>query len=229
MMGPFEAVGSVLSRPFQFQGRAPRSEFWWFVFFDVIMRIGLIALDGYLVYLNIQNGMRWQNLDPWSFFTVYYNLAVFVPYLALCSRRLHDGGFSGFWMLLYPLSSVLMILFSIADFAATAFAGLGDTASMFEPIKMWFLSLGMLTGLALFVLLVWPSETDDNIHGAPWRRRTGKPRVMRDGTVKSDPMQAYALLCEMERKKSPEELAAREALRKEEVRSLYQQRVLGQG
>lgn len=228
MMGPLEAMGSVVSRPFQFTGRAPRSEFWWFVLFDVLIRISLVALDGYLLYNQMLAGLAIQDIDPWNFFSVYYNIAIFFPYLALCVRRLHDGGFSGFWMALYPLSTILLTIYSILDVVGQFFDVISSATSGAQAASLWFLVAGVMASLILFVMLVWPSEADDNIHGAPWRRIGGQPRVTKDGTIKSDPMQAYALLMEIERKKSPEEIAAREEARKEEVRSLYQQRVLGQ-
>lgn len=74
--------------------------------------------------------------------------------------------------------------------------------------------------LYLFFMLA-PSE-DDNIYGGntpqqnPFRQEDGR-----------NPLEAYSALIEMERAKSPEEVAAKEAARKDEVRKLYEQRVLG--
>lgn len=83
-----------------FKGRARRSEYWYFVLFNIIVAVvlgfifGMIKLPG-LAYV--------------------YSLAVFVPSLAVGVRRLHDIGKSG-WFLLVGLIPViggiwLLILF----------------------------------------------------------------------------------------------------------------------
>ena len=61
----------------QFEGRASRSEYWWFYLFTVL---ATAAADTF--------GGTWGNLA---------SLAFFLPGLALVARRLHDTGRSGWW------------------------------------------------------------------------------------------------------------------------------------
>lgn len=233
MMGPFEAVGSVFSRFAQFSGRASRAEFWWFATFNVIARITCLAIDFWFLLSVGDFQTNLMNFDPWNSFFVFYTLLAFIPTLAVSARRLHDGGFSGFWMCLYiiivPAFLISAVLSSIEVFAMRF--GLPETDMIMQTLAILQLaasSVYMLLSLLLFVFYVWPSDPDDNIHGAPWRPFDTKPRVLKDGTVKRNPLQGYAILMEMEREIPDDVKAAREEARKDEVRRLYQERVLGQ-
>ena len=64
----------------QFEGRASRSEYWWFYLFTVLAGLAADAL-----------GDTVGNIA---------SLALFLPSLALAARRLHDTGRSGWWFLL---------------------------------------------------------------------------------------------------------------------------------
>lgn len=220
MMGPLTAVGAVYSRPFQFRGRACRAEYWWTVLFNTIVMTALIAVDYWFIINDPVLRANPFAFDPFSLFTLYFILLKFFPMLAVTIRRLHDGGFSGFWILLFlvpPVCGVLNIAMHLLAIATDDITGV-----------VMVQSIALIAQLILFILLVWPSEYEDNIHGAGWRPADGGAgRTMSDGTIKRDPRQAYAMLYEAERKKSAEEIEAREAMRKDEVRRLYEERVLG--
>ena len=234
MMGPIEAIGSVFSRYFQFSGRASRAEFWWFVLADFFLRLIFIAVDAWFMFAGPNPVLSFSDFDPWSLFYVYYSLFVMIPFLAGSCRRLHDAGFSGFWLLLSPVAIVASLVQVVLSFAEgfsilLDFMGEGDLGFQQTVITLRLLAMSVsaICGIVLFVMLVWPPDPNDNIHGAPWRPIGRRPRVMKNGEVKRDPMQAYAVLFEQEREKSTEEIQAREAARKAEVRALYEQRVLG--
>lgn len=220
MMGPLTAIGAVYTRPFQFRGRACRAEYWWTVLFNSIVLAGLIALDYWFIINDPVLRVNPMAFDPFSLFTLYFVILKFFPMMAVTVRRLHDGGFSGFWILLFLVPPVCGVLNIAMQFLALA------TNDITGVIIVQ--SIALIAQLVLFILLVWPSEQEDNIHGAGWRPvGDGAGRVMSDGSVRRDPRQAYAMLYEAERKKSKEEVAAREAMRKDEVRRLYEERVLG--
>ena len=67
-----------------FKGRARRKEYWMFVLFNFIISFLIGILDG-LFGINV--------------FSWIYTVVVFIPSLAVCVRRLHDIGKSG-WLLL---------------------------------------------------------------------------------------------------------------------------------
>lgn len=99
-MGFSEAVRSALiERYADFQGRAPRSEYWWFVVFNILMSI-VIALVGAVT----------QTLG--NVLDVIVTLALIVPNLAVSVRRLHDTDRSGWWFLLVliPLIGTIILI-----------------------------------------------------------------------------------------------------------------------
>ncbi|MBR3294628.1 MAG: DUF805 domain-containing protein [Oscillospiraceae bacterium] len=106
-----EAVQSVFRQYATFTGRARRSEYWYFTLFNFIVigvfnvLIGLVGRkSGLAVFLTTLQGL-------WS-------LAVLVPVLALCWRRLHDIGKSGanYLFIFIPLvGSILLIIWFCTD------------------------------------------------------------------------------------------------------------------
>lgn len=86
-----------------FKGRARRKEYWMFVLFNFIVAIVLSIIDSLL-------GI--------TILSTIYSIAVIIPSLALCFRRLHDIGKSGAWILLglIPLiGEIVLIVFFCTD------------------------------------------------------------------------------------------------------------------
>ena len=96
-MGFMEAVKSVYSRYVDFQGRSPRSEFWWFVLFYFIIYIVLAVI-----------GVVTEGLG--MILLVIFLLGTIIPYLAVSIRRLHDLDKSGWWILISFIPIVGLIL-----------------------------------------------------------------------------------------------------------------------
>ena len=72
-----------------FDGRARKSEFWWFQLFCIIAQIVGGVLDHLFGYS-----------ETGAFEWVAY-IIILLPSLAVGARRLHDTGRSGWWQLLY--------------------------------------------------------------------------------------------------------------------------------
>ena len=90
----------VLQRFAQFDGRAGRAEYWWFVLANFIVLAVLGALSRASVL----------------FLIIYtlYALAVVIPSIAVGIRRLHDTNRSGWWLLIafIPLiGTIILIVF----------------------------------------------------------------------------------------------------------------------
>ncbi len=85
------AVKTCLIKYATFEGRATRSEYWYWVLFVILL--GSIAL---LLDMHV--------FKDANILTCYriFHLAVFVPGIAVTVRRLHDVGRSGWWLLLVP-------------------------------------------------------------------------------------------------------------------------------
>ncbi len=91
----------------QFDGRATRSEYWYFVLFSFIAYIVAGFLDGFL--FNLTGGL--------PILTIILGLGLLVPSIAVGVRRLHDIGKSGWWYLIaiVPIVSLILIAFFVMD------------------------------------------------------------------------------------------------------------------
>ncbi len=75
-----QAISTCLSKYATFSGRAPRSEFWWFFLFQILVSVAASMVGDTIAAL--------------------VSLALLLPALAVGTRRLHDIGKSGWWQLL---------------------------------------------------------------------------------------------------------------------------------
>lgn len=89
-----EAIRSCFRQYVGFSGRAPRSEFWYFQLFAVLLGIGAAILD------------------PTGVIGALVSLALLLPSLAVSVRRLHDTNRSGWWILiaLIPLIGIIILI-----------------------------------------------------------------------------------------------------------------------
>jgi uncharacterized membrane protein YhaH (DUF805 family) len=101
-----EAVTSAVFKKYAtIEGRASRSEFWWFTLFLVLGGILFDVLDAVL---------GWQFGEPDIFgnragvLNLLFSLALLVPIVCVTARRLHDVNRSGWWMLI-PLTVIGII------------------------------------------------------------------------------------------------------------------------
>jgi uncharacterized membrane protein YhaH (DUF805 family) len=88
-----EAVVSCFRQYAGFSGRARRSEFWWFWVFAILVSAVLGIIDQ---ALGSKTGVL----------TAIFPIVILLPSLAVAVRRLHDGGHSG-WLLLIGLIPIL--------------------------------------------------------------------------------------------------------------------------
>lgn len=78
------------------KGRAPRSEYWWFVAFCwlvMVLSALLFAFIGMKVNSNGKEGMAIAVIGG----ETVVSLCLFLPGLCVLVRRLHDTGHSGWW------------------------------------------------------------------------------------------------------------------------------------
>ncbi len=85
---------SVLQKYAVFDGRARRSEYWYFYLVNLIISMILGFVDGAL------------GLMSFGISTVY-TLAILVPSIAVAIRRMHDVGKSG-WFILIPFYNLYL-------------------------------------------------------------------------------------------------------------------------
>ena len=92
-----DAIRSGFDHYFKFDGRASRSEFWWWVLFAILVSIAANIVDAII------------GAQIFSFLVA---LGLFLPGLSMAIRRLHDTGRSGWWILigLIPLIGFIVLL-----------------------------------------------------------------------------------------------------------------------
>jgi uncharacterized membrane protein YhaH (DUF805 family) len=99
-----ESIKTCFNKFSDFQGRASRSEFWWFVLFVVIANtVSNAIFKGGTIGMVI-------------------GVILFVPEIAAAVRRLHDIGKKGAWalLLLIPIANFLAIYWLIQKSEPTA-------------------------------------------------------------------------------------------------------------
>lgn len=101
----------VLNKYAEFNGRAGRAEYWYFILFNFLIMIGLNILSAMFGKIPGLGMILWATAS-------LYGLAMIVPGLAVAVRRLHDTNKSGWWILicLIPLlGAIVLIVFMILD------------------------------------------------------------------------------------------------------------------
>lgn len=108
------AVSTCFSKYVDFEGRARRSEYWFFTLFNIIAIFALAAVGGVLgAVLGSRDMIFVFALVPVGL----YGLAIFLPGLAVTVRRFHDLGVSGWFLLLFFVLNLIPIVGFIASIA----------------------------------------------------------------------------------------------------------------
>jgi len=100
----------VLKKYAVFEGRARRSEYWFFTLFNFLIMLALIFLDVFMASANPQTGI--------GVLSGLYSLGVLIPSISVLVRRLHDTNRSGwwFWIFLVPLiGGLVLFIFMLLD------------------------------------------------------------------------------------------------------------------
>ena len=103
-----DAVKICLSKYVDFNGRARRSEYWWFFLFTVLVSIVASIIDAILGTDSGGTGL----------ISGLASLALLLPGLAVGVRRLHDTSRTGWWILigLIPIVGwIILLVFYVQD------------------------------------------------------------------------------------------------------------------
>lgn len=82
------ALKDGFARYVDFKSRSTRSQFWWWILWTFIIRLGALVFVG---------GLGSGGSQP---AVLLVSVAIFLPSLAVAIRRLHDIGRSGWWVLI---------------------------------------------------------------------------------------------------------------------------------
>ncbi|TSA86066.1 DUF805 domain-containing protein [Deinococcus detaillensis] len=98
-----------------FTGRARRREYWMFQLFYTLFAFLFVGLD---VAINLSLGTYTNDGQGYTVLTAIYGIALYIPVLALGFRRLHDAGYSAWWLFigLIPLvGGIVLFVFTLQD------------------------------------------------------------------------------------------------------------------
>ncbi len=108
-----ESINTCLKQKYaDFDGRASRSEYWWFALFQFLIYLALTLVTGGVI--NYETG-EVNGFGAIVFLLVV--LALIVPAIAAAVRRLHDTDKSGWWYLIsfipYVGGIILLVLLAL--------------------------------------------------------------------------------------------------------------------
>lgn len=166
-MLPTTAILRVYRRGITFSGRSSRPEFWWFALFHSLLMGLAMALDQMLLK------RAWVSFPV---LTLIVALANLLPNYAVATRRLHDSGKSGIWIVLQIL--VPVGLTAVAFLVMLGLIGV-DGLSPEQPEKtllaLWnglmiYIASGFVAlGLSIYLLILFarPGDSLENRYGPP--------------------------------------------------------------
>ncbi len=168
-----DAVKTCLRKYCDPKGRARRSEYWWFVLFNVLASSAatfLLSIAASLVQMPM--------LPIIGSFAVW--LLLLLPQYSVLARRLHDTGHGGWWaavfalgMLLYYVSYFVVMLPIMNDMASTdsMFQMLGAMADAYSnaPVAAAIMACSslvvMVFGLITLIFSLMDSKVEANKYG----------------------------------------------------------------
>ena len=92
-----ESIRVCFSKYADFNGRAERSEYWWFILFIVIASLAISMVSSVLSGL--------------------FSLGTLLPSISAATRRLHDTNRSGWWQLIaiVPVIGIIILIVFLAQ------------------------------------------------------------------------------------------------------------------
>jgi uncharacterized membrane protein YhaH (DUF805 family) len=96
-----EAIKSGFQNYANFNGRAQRSAFWYWVLFAFLAGLVTVAIDSAIF-----------GSDSWMPINSLFTLATIIPNLSVAARRLHDIDRTGWWQLLHfvPVIGTIVLI-----------------------------------------------------------------------------------------------------------------------
>ena len=169
-----EAIGECLSKYATFTGRSRRSEYWWFGLFVLIFMLiptGLaIATEGILG--KTENAFCIVLLMGVASFGVV--LWTIIPSLTVQTRRLHDVGRSGWWIvggvvvgLLYPIAKSVVLGFEAlySDNEVQNLIDAFQVSTVGGTVMLLLALVGLGLSIAVFVFSLQDSHRGENKYG----------------------------------------------------------------
>lgn len=159
MTTPIAAVKAGFRNYIRFGGRATRPEFWWWILFIAIASTVLGIIDRIIE--------RAVGIEDLTLLGSIFGLATLLPTLAIISRRLHDIGKSGWWLLVWHLvfivpgvvAAVTLVILVLALAKSGSWAVI--VADLLLALLAFIVAAVVALGLAIWIII--------------WMARQGQP------------------------------------------------------
>ena len=153
-MGPVQAIKTCLAKSVQFEGRASRTEFWWFILFIALLQTLAVNVSSWAageIKLSVSLTFGLGTNEPWPI--NIYSALFFLPTIAVLARRAHDAGVAA--------SNIIVMIFLL--FVALVFISkFGISPTSFQNL----IYLEWIVGIAfLLFLTLRPSQPRPNHYG----------------------------------------------------------------
>jgi uncharacterized membrane protein YhaH (DUF805 family) len=104
-------IDTLKNKYADFNGKATRSEYWYYVLFYILFSIALAFVD--TLVLNPMLGMTTQEASQGGMLQMIFSLGLLIPSIAIAVRRFHDISMSGWWILigLIPILGFLALIY----------------------------------------------------------------------------------------------------------------------
>lgn len=152
-MGFGQAISTVFSKYATFRGRARRSEYWYFFLFSIL--VGMVS--------GVIDSAVFHSSYPIQPITNLLSLALFLPSLAVTVRRMHDTGWSGWWLGGFYIFAVIAVAVIFSALGSYTTHAMSDTT--FGAICLLFGLITIGYGIWLFVLMVLDGHRGPNQYG----------------------------------------------------------------
>jgi len=150
----------VLKKYATFTGRARRKEYWMFLLFNIIIAYILLFIDNAL-----GTGPLTGSGDTNDTIFNIYTLAIFVPFIAVVVRRLHDTNRSGKWILLTIVPIFVMTPIFTLLFSTTLQGDPGATVIILMILAFALMAISMIGSIIIFVFSFLNGTVGPNKYG----------------------------------------------------------------
>ncbi len=192
MMSFGQAVKTCFKKYFDFKGRARRSEYWWFNLFNFIVTFiwSLIAsfISIAIVFRPLNSAADINEYNPLMYIIIMLLITIipliflYITQYAVMTRRLHDTGRSGWWIVLSFATGIgylvtyfmalMPILSRIGDdenyVPTTQFQVVAETFQSSPALAVFmciFALASLIVWLAILVFTIQDSDRGENKYG----------------------------------------------------------------
>ena len=164
-MNAVDAVKRCFRGYVDFSGRAPRSEYWWWLAFLCVVML-VLMLTSREFWAGFREGY---SEDPATWGSapeseggnvrlLLLQLGTFLPTLAVTVRRLHDGNWSGWWATSSALLGLAMLISALfGPYGLGVFLGI--------PLVGELYLVAMVVGLLVLIRMFVPGTRGENRFG----------------------------------------------------------------